>query len=248
MDGREVHSVENTNPKTFTNIRVFAGDKSKPAADASYRNLSWKNFYVDHSFNVGAKILENKEIGTIEIWGPFFRLSFDLIVHSLRQVEWSSILEVRENGASCPVLRFNNELSEINFACFYYNGTDGVEVLYYFNFKIELNHWYNIIIEQKVVNMKVILDKTENKLTLIIFDNLVICQEYHYTVSIDGKLIRSFPITKPRTFNDMKVFAGDNFDPAADASYKNLVWENLPLPDIMFNVDTPSIVSIDNEY
>ena len=229
-------------------MKVFAGDNSKPAADASYRNLSWENFHVDHSFNVGAKILENKEIGTIEIWGPFFRLSFDLIVHSLRQVEWSSILEVRENGASCPVLRFNNELSEINFACFYYNGTDGVEVLYYFNFKIELNHWYNIIIEQKVVNMKVILDKTENKLTLIIFDNLVICQEYHYTVSIDGKLIRSFPITKPRTFNDMKVFAGDNFDPAADASYKNLVWENLPLPDIMFNVDTPSIVSIDNEY
>ena len=85
-------------------------------------------------------------------------------------------------------------------------------------------------------------------MTLIIFDNLVICQEYHYTVSIDGKLIRSFPITKPRTFNDMKVFAGDNFDPAADASYKNLVWENLPLPDIMFNVDTPSIVSIYNEY
>ena len=46
----------------------------------------------------------------------------------------------------------------------------------------------------------------------------------------------------------MKVFAGDNFDPAADASYKNLVWENLPLPDIMFNVDAPSIVSIENEY
>ena len=47
------------------------------------------------------------------------------------------------------------------------------------------------------------------------------------------------------TFNDVKVFAGDKFYPASDASYKNLVWENLPVPDILFNVDTPTIVSIE---
>ena len=41
----------------------------------------------------------------------------------------------------------------------------------------------------------------------------------------------------------MKVFAGDNYNPAADASYKNLVWENLPVPDIVFPKDTPTIVS-----
>ena len=49
------------------------------------------------------------------------------------------------------------------------------------------------------------------------------------------------------TFNDVKVFAGDNFAPASDASYKNLVWENLPDPDILFNVYTPTIVSIKYE-
>ena len=42
----------------------------------------------------------------------------------------------------------------------------------------------------------------------------------------------------------MTVFAGDNFNPAADASYKNLVWENLPVPDILFHVYTPAIVSL----
>ena len=45
-------------------------------------------------------------------------------------------------------------------------------------------------------------------------------------------------------FQDVKVFAGDSSHPAADASYKNLVWENIPVPDILFHVFTPAIVSL----
>ena len=47
------------------------------------------------------------------------------------------------------------------------------------------------------------------------------------------------------TFQDVKVFAGDKKNPPADASYKNLLWENVPIPDILFNVYTPTIVSLD---
>ena len=46
-------------------------------------------------------------------------------------------------------------------------------------------------------------------------------------------------------FKNVKVFAGDNFYPAADASYKNLVWENLPFPDILLSMYTPAIVSLE---
>ena len=45
----------------------------------------------------------------------------------------------------------------------------------------------------------------------------------------------------------MKVFAGDNFHPPADATYKNLVWEILPVPDILFHMHTPAIVSLEME-
>ena len=31
-----------------------------------------------------------------------------------------------------------------------------------------------------------------------------------------------------KTFQNVKVFVGDNFHIAANASYKNLVWENIP--------------------
>ena len=31
--------------------------------------------------------------------------------------------------------------------------------------------------------------------------------------------------TNPQSFEDVKVFTGDNFHTAADATYKNLIWE-----------------------
>ena len=134
---------------------MFAGDKFKPAADASYRNLFWENFHVDHSFDIGTKIQKYKEIGTIDSWGPFFRVSFDLIIHSLRQGGWTNLMDFQAYGTICeycpygyhtvPVLYLNNMLGfiDINFV-----GS--------FKFKIELNQWYNIIIEKKAVNGKVI--------------------------------------------------------------------------------------------
>ena len=51
-------------------------------------------------------------------------------------------------------------------------------------------------------------------------------------------------IAKPMTFNDVDVFAGIKTLPAADASYRNLFWENLPTPDFLFHVYTPALVSV----
>ena len=47
------------------------------------------------------------------------------------------------------------------------------------------------------------------------------------------------------TFENVEVFAGDYYYSPAGARYKNLVWENLPVPDILLEVDTPAIVSVD---
>ena len=45
-------------------------------------------------------------------------------------------------------------------------------------------------------------------------------------INIDGKQIHKVENKDPRTFKDVKVFAGDNFHSSPDASFKNLVWEN----------------------
>ena len=49
-----------------------------------------------------------------------------------------------------------------------------------------------------------------------------------FTVEIDGKLIHSVENKTPKTFRSVQVSVGDNFNPAADAKYRNLVWKSLP--------------------
>ena len=139
FDGRQVHSVENTDPRIFTNVRVFAGDKFKKAADASYRN-----FDAGPNFNIGSNVRKNNKIGTIESWGPLFRVSLDLIIHSRHQdenYEWSSVLAFLHAAPSI-----------------YIDTTSLVTTVdkKMFHSDIELNHWYNIVIEQKLFNGKVI--------------------------------------------------------------------------------------------
>ena len=139
FDGRQVHSVENTDPRKFTNVRVFAGDKFKKAADASYRN-----FDAGPNFNIGSNVRKNNKIGTIESWGPLFRVSLDLIIHSRHQdenYEWSSVLAFLHAAPSI-----------------YIDTTSLVTTVdkKMFHSDIELNRWYNIVIEQKLFNGKVI--------------------------------------------------------------------------------------------
>ena len=80
INGAEVESVENTEPKTVTNVRVFAGDKFKPAADASYRNLVWETFHIDHRLNVGTKVEKGKKIATIDNFVQIKKLLYDQLV------------------------------------------------------------------------------------------------------------------------------------------------------------------------
>ena len=44
-------------------------------------------------------------------------------------------------------------------------------------------------------------------------------------MTLDGTTIHSVDNSDVRVFNDVKVLAGDDFYPEADATYKNLGWE-----------------------
>ena len=48
-----------------------------------------------------------------------------------------------------------------------------------------------------------------------------------YKVKIDGVEITNMENTNPQSFQDVKVFMGDNFHTATDATYNNLMWENI---------------------
>ena len=42
VDGKEVHKVKNSDPRTFRDVAVYAGDRFHTAADAEYMNMVWE--------------------------------------------------------------------------------------------------------------------------------------------------------------------------------------------------------------
>ena len=47
----------------------------------------------------------------------------------------------------------------------------------------------------------------------------------YYSVSIDGEEVMSVENSDARAFEEVEVFAGDNFYPPTDGSYRNLTWQ-----------------------
>jgi len=130
------------------------------------------------------------------------------MIHSNVGSGVSSVLAFRGNGA----VDDNSQYGDRAPAIFYYktgylhftNAVNG-NGNYHFNYEIELNKLYHIEIAQEEKNEKVF-----------------------YTVKVDGVTIKSVENTDPRTFKDVRVFAGDNFYPPTDGSYSNLIWESFP--------------------
>ena len=86
--------MENKDPMTFQDVKVFAGNNFMPAADVTYRNLVWENI------GRSGVVKKNTVIGTIPSWGPLFRVSFDMKINSYRKTDWTSILDFKGNGGT----------------------------------------------------------------------------------------------------------------------------------------------------
>ena len=98
----------------------------------------------------------NNEIAAINgTWGPFFRVSFDLIIHSHKKGKgkkgWSSVLAFQGLGKSEKVPAITVTKKGVLIFTNSVNGNKNYKI----NFNIELNSWYNITIEQKPKNEKV---------------------------------------------------------------------------------------------
>ena len=99
----------------------------------------------------------NKEIGAINgTWGPFLRISFDLIIHSNVKGKgkqgWASVLAFDKK----PSIDLNKN-GELRF--FFQQRK------YTFVSKVDLNKWYNISIEQKPKNKEVWEDMNKSLYT-----------------------------------------------------------------------------------
>ena len=151
--------IENKDPRIFPNVKVFAGDKFLPPADVAYRNLTWE-LDVKPDLLSGVAKWRN-QLGTIESWGPHFRISFEMIIKSFSTKghpgPMTNILEFYNHKYRRPkyfgILSVSLETKA--FFLQFSNHVNGNGKYSYVYRKPELNKWYKIIIEQKPINGKV---------------------------------------------------------------------------------------------
>ena len=170
-------------------------------------------------------------VGTIENWGPLFRISFDLIFKSKPTSEQDyNIIAFKGNGArsDCcnigdriPYLSYHPSETTGNLTFASAVGANGNWASDH-NLTVEINKTYHIVMEQKSVNNEVC-----NFMSICVRrrQTYYILQVY-FSASIDGTEIFSELNSTPRSFQDVKVFMGDDVTEPADASYSNLVWMN----------------------
>ena len=107
-------------------------------------------------------IKRNKEIGTHDSWGPLFRVSFDLIIHSFVKGKgkqgWTSVLAFKGNGGKSNCCNHGDRIPDIalnkNGKLRVSNSVSGNKK-HQFITNVGLNKWYNITVEQKQSNEKV---------------------------------------------------------------------------------------------
>ena len=172
--------------------------------------------------------------GVIGPWGPLYWISFDLIFNSKPTSEQDyNILAFKgkgnvarnDIGERVPYLSYHpSETPErLTFASAV--GANG-NWTYDHNLTVEINKTYNFVVEQKIENNKVC-----NFMSICVRrrQTYYILQVY-FSASIDGTQIFSELNPTPKSFQNVKVFMGDNFTEPADASYSNFMWVTTSQP------------------
>ena len=88
-------NVVNTKPGKFTNVAVYASDPFYPSTNAIIRNLN---------YNPTISVQKGNLLAVIPEWGPNFRITFDLNIHSLyssRSDGWANVLHFTSSGKDC---------------------------------------------------------------------------------------------------------------------------------------------------
>ena len=128
-----------------------------PSLHVFFLNIPFFFYIVD-----AGGIQRNKEIGTIDKWGPTFSVSFDLIIHSYVRGKgkqgWTSVLAFKGNGGKSHCCKHGDRIPDValnkNGELRFTNSVSGNKK-YQFIFNVDLNKWYNITIEQTKNDQKV---------------------------------------------------------------------------------------------
>ena len=113
----------------------------------------------------------NNLLETIDSWGPLFKVTFDLMIHSKLSSSWSSILSFKGNGGLTDYVKYGDRAPAIFYnkrgflhICNALNGNRN----YCRNKMVDLNKWYRIEVEQVSMEGKVRSRKFKNTINIVL--------------------------------------------------------------------------------
>lgn len=197
-DGKEMHSIINNKPKTYENALVYVGDKFYKPSNAVIRNFKFESPISPAYYEVK----KNSYIKTIPKIEKTFL--FSLNIKPMGVVSgWSNIIRVTSTTDNCcglggnriPALFFSTQSTKLHTA--YSISGNGNR---YFDKDIPMGKFTNVKIQQEI--------QSDGK--------------YRYSIAYDDKEVFSTINNSPRSYENAKVYIGDNFYPASNAVVENL--------------------------
>ncbi|XP_047137853.1 uncharacterized protein LOC100198704 isoform X2 [Hydra vulgaris] len=213
INGESVFAEENTQPKSFEDVKVYASDPWYPVQDGSIKDFYFINAANDLLPSQNPQILRREQISYIEtplVKGNLiavipkldkeFIVSFDVKPNSF-DVGWKSVIHFTIGS---DVSRYGDRVPGV---WFHYSGNGGLHIAapingnvnrYFDTAPIALKQWTNVEIRQHLEG-----------------------NAYVYTIKLNGEIVFTEKNNDARSFEDVKVYASDPWYPVQDGSIRD---------------------------
>jgi len=213
LDGVEVHTWDNSQPRDWTNVNVYLSDPWYAALNGQVRNVKIITpldpepappSEVVISAPAAQTLTKGGLAGTISKLYKTYSVNLDINANSFQNA-WQSILHVTGTGGNCcgygdrvPGIWYQASRSSQSklHVC---SAVSGSGNNCYNSAAFSVGQWVNLKVIQQLVNGK-----------------------YEYDVLIDGSRVYSLVNSQPREFNDVKVYLTDPWYLNLNGQVRNL--------------------------
>ena len=220
IDGLERFLIENNQPQTFENVKIWAGDPWVDVQEGVIRNLkvmggieettaegSWEKIF---NFAEEQKLKKNTHISTIKELAKEWKLSFEVKPHSYHSTISGSVLHMTIGGwGSGPASNYGDRTPAI-----WLHRTKGLLVSSAINRRTWFSKW--------IKNILPIGQSTKIEVHQVLKD-----WKFMFEVLINETEVFSIENEKPEVFRDVKIFAstpwgGNHWGAALNGSISQL--------------------------
>ena len=220
IDGVDRFSIENNQPQTFENVKIWAGDPWVDVQEGVIRNLkvmggieettaegSWEKIF---NFAEEQKLKKNTHISTIKEMAKEWKLSFEVKPHSYHSTISGSVLHMTIGGwGSGPASNYGDRTPAI-----WLHRTKGLLVSSAINRRTWFSKW--------IKNILPIGQSTKIEVHQVLKD-----WKFMFEVLINETEVFSIENEKPEVFRDVKIFAstpwgGNHWGAALNGSISQL--------------------------